>query len=99
MKNKSLHKMVDNHVFTVRDAIEWLSKQDPNAGLMYFEINSNAWCDMAPHMFCTVADEKKREYVLQKNWHKDLKNAEEQIEIEMKEIFRYVKDTDICVRA
>ena len=41
-----------DRLFTVRDAIAWLSKQNPDAGLMYFEINSNAWCDMSPDMFC-----------------------------------------------
>lgn len=86
-------------LFTVRDAIAWLSRQNPDAGLMYFEMNSNAWCDMSPNMFCTVADEKKRELANQRGWWKDIDGADEKVAAEMKEIFRYVEDDDICVRS
>jgi len=88
----------DDRLFTVRDAIAWLSGQNPDAGLMYLETNSNAWCDMSPSMFCTVADEKSRELAEQKNWYKAEPGSEAEIEKNMKEIFRYVKDDDICVR-
>lgn len=86
----------ESRLFTVRDAIEWLSKQDPDAGLMYFEINSNAWCDMSPDMFCTVAEERERETRMQLKWHSgDADKARREIE----EVFRYVKETDVCVRS
>ena len=89
----------EDRLFTVRDAIEWLSKQNPDAGLMYFEMNSNAWCDMSPDMFCTVKDEKVRELAAQKQWYKCSDDAEQEIAEEMKAVFRYVKDDDICVRS
>ena len=88
-----------DRLFTVRDAIAWLSKQNPDAGLMYFEINSNAWCDMSPDMFCTVAEEKPRERATQMRWHRGEKDIEKKIDEDMKEIFRYVEDDDICVRS
>lgn len=84
-----------DRLFTVRDAIAWLSKQDPDAGLMYFEMNSNAWCDMSPDMFCTVAEERVREEATQRKWYD---GDEEKVRKQMKEVFRYVEDKDICVR-
>ena len=84
-----------DRLFTVRDAIAWLSKQDPDAGLMYFEMNSNAWCDMSPDMFCTVADERVIEEKIQRKWHD---GDEAKVQKQMKEVFRYVKDEDICIR-
>ena len=99
LSNDEFQRMfAEDRLFTVRDAIEWLSKQNPDAGLMYFEMNSNAWCDMSPDMFCTVADEKLHELASQKHWHKGCDGAEKKIDSEMKEIFRYVKDDDICIR-
>lgn len=89
----------EDRLFTVREAIAWLSKQNPDAGLMYFETNSNAWCDMSPDMFRTVAEEKPRELSILKTIHRGEANAEEEIEKDMKEVFRYVKDEDICVRS
>ena len=88
-----------DRLFTVRDAITWLSKQNPDAGLMYFEINSNAWCDMSPDMFCTVAEEKPRERAAQKRWHRGEEDIEKKVDKGMKEVFRYVEDDDICVRS
>ena len=89
----------EDRLFTVRDAIAWLSKQNPDAGLMYFEINSNAWCDMSPKMFCTVAEEKLRERAAQTEWYRGDENIEKKVEEGMKEVFRYVKDDDICIRS
>ena len=89
----------EDRLFTVRDAIAWLSKQNPDAGLMYFETNSNAWCDMSPDMFCTVAEEKPRERAAQIGWHRGEEDIEKKVEEGMKEVFRYVKDDDICVRS
>ena len=88
-----------DRLFTVRDAIEWLSKQNPDAGLMYLEINSNAWCDMSPDMFCTVAEEKLRERDMQMRWHSGEEDIEKKVDESMKEVFRYVEDDDICVRS
>ena len=89
----------EDRLFTVRDAIAWLSKQNPDAGLMYFETNSNAWCDMSPDMFCTVAEEKPRERAAQTGWYRGDEDIEKKVEEGMKEVFRYVKDDDICVRS
>ena len=88
-----------DRLFTVRDAIAWLSKQNPDAGLMYFEINSNAWCDMSPDMFCTVAEEKLRERAAQTEWYRGDEKKKKKVEEGMKEVFRYVKDDDICIRS
>lgn len=88
-----------DRLFTVRDAIAWLSKQNPDAGLMYLEINSNAWCDMSPDMFCTVAEEKPRERAAQMRWHRGEEDIEKKVDECMKEVFRYVEDDDICVRS
>ena len=89
----------EDRLFTVRDAIAWLSKQNPDAGLMYFEVNSNAWCDMSPDMFCTVADERTREIAAQRSWHQGEDDVEKKVEEGVKEVFRYVKDDDVCVRS
>lgn len=89
----------EDRLFTVRDAIAWLSKQNPDAGLMYFETNSNAWCDMSPDMFCTVAEEKPRERAAQTEWCRGEEDIEKKVDEGMKEVFRYVKDDDICVRS
>ena len=89
----------EDRLFTVRDAMAWLSKQNPDAGLIYFEINSNAWCDMSPDMFCTVAEEKLRERAVQTEWYRGDENIEKKVEEGMKEVFRYVKDDDICIRS
>ena len=89
----------EDRLFTVRDAMAWLSKQNPDAGLMYFEINSNAWCDMSPNMLCTVAEEKLRERAAQTEWYRGDENIEKKVEEGMKEVFRYVKDDDICIRS
>ena len=88
-----------DRLFTVRDAIAWLSKQNSDAGLMYLEINSNAWCDMSPDMFCKVAEEKLRERDMQTGCHRGDKDIEKKVEEGMKEVFRYVKDDDICIRS
>ena len=88
-----------DRLFTVRDAIAWLSKQNPNAGLMYFEINSNAWWEPSPDMFCTVAEEKPRERAAQMSWYRGKEDIEKKVDKGMKEVFRYVEDDDICVRS
>ena len=89
----------EDRLFTVRDAMTWLSKQNPDTGLMYFEINLNAWCDMSPDMFWTVAEEKLRERAGQTGWHRGDKDIENKVEKCMKEVFRYAKDDDICIRS
>lgn len=87
----------NDRLFTVREAIEWLSKQNPDAGLFYFETNSNAWCDMPSSYFRTVKEEKEIEKEHLNHWFKDDANKEEKIKNEFDEVFRYVEDDDICV--
>lgn len=81
---------------TVRDAVEWLSRQDPDAGLFYFDRRMNAWVDLPKSMLRTAEDEKARERARAKAWDSDGRLGSETGEREF-ERFRYVSPEDICI--
>lgn len=91
-------------MLTVKDLIAWLKKQNPNACVLGFEPNSNAWIEQFKELpslaIRTVAQEKESDREHLKNWYKGYPPdvIKEKVEAEMKEVFRYANDDDIVIR-
>ena len=91
-----------SRMLTVRKLIDFLKTCNPDACVLGFEMNSNAYIEQLPklpnHLVCTVADDKKSEFEHLSVWFKDVDDAEKKIKKEMETIYRYSKDDDVVIR-
>ena len=89
-------------MLTVQKLIDYLKTQDPNACILAYEDNSFAyieqWPDLPNQDICTVAETKKDMRESLKQWYKGTENADEKIEKEIADTFRYAKDNDIVIK-
>lgn len=99
------HENTDEHnksLLTVRKLMEFLSTCNPDANIVAFEINSNAYTQQFPNLpnqyICTVAEDKKNEREYATRWYKGVWNAEKKVEEHMKDLYRYVNDDDVVFR-
>ena len=107
LENKAkIDEYCKHHMLQVKDLVAYLQKQDQEANILYFEVNSNAWCQTIkdfPNPFIkTVAEEKIDEEKYLKTYYKEISDENERnskIHEHMNEVFRYsLSDNDIVMR-
>lgn len=97
-------KYVDSRskMLTVQKLIDYLKTQDPNACILAYEPNSDAYIEQLPELpspdIENVVEAKKRLESNLRSWYKDSKNAEEKIKRDLEIVFRYAKDNDVIIR-
>ena len=89
-------------MLTVQKLIDYLKTQDPNACILAYEQNSDAYIEQLPdlpsHDILTVAEAKKIMREDLQSWYKDVSDAQVKIENDLSTIFRYSEDNDIIIR-
>ena len=89
-------------MLTVQKLIDYLKTQDPNACILAYEPNSDAYIEQLPELPSSdvenVAEAKKRLESNLRSWYKDSENAEEKIKRDLEIVFRYAKDNDVIIR-
>ena len=89
-------------MLTVQKLIDYLKTQDPNACILAYEPNSDAYIEQLPELPSSdvenVAEAKKRLESNLRSWYKDTENAEEKIKRDLETVFRYAKDNDVIIR-
>lgn len=89
-------------MLTVQKLIDYLKTQDPNACILAYEQNSDAYIEQLPDLpspdILTVAEAKKIMREDLASWYKDMSNAQVKIENDLSTIFRYAEDNDIIIR-
>ncbi len=89
-------------MLTVQKLIDYLKTQDPNACILAYEPNSDAYIEQLPELpspdIENVVEAKKRLESNLRSWYKDTKNAEEKIKRDLEIVFRYAKDNDVIIR-
>lgn len=89
-------------MLTVQKLIDYLKTQDPNACILAYEPNSDAYIEQLPELPSpdveNVAEAKKRLESNLRFWYKDSENSEEKIKQDLEIVFRYAKDNDVIIR-
>lgn len=89
-------------MLTVQKLIDYLKTQDPDACILAYEPNSDAYIEQLPNLpspdIENVVDAKKRLESNLRSWYKDTKNAEDKIKRDLETVFRYAKDNDVIIR-
>lgn len=89
-------------MLTVQKLIDYLKTQDPNACILAYEQNSDAYIEQLPGLpspdILTVAEAKKIMREDLQSWYKDVSDAQVKIENDLSTIFRYAEDNDIIIR-
>lgn len=89
-------------MLTVRRLIEWLQTQDPDACVLAYEQNSDAYIEQLPSLpspdVLNVADAKKMMREDLKSWYRDTEDADAKIERDVSTVFRYAQDNDVIIR-
>ena len=89
-------------MLTVQKLVDYLKTQDPNACILAYEPNSDAYIEQLPELPSSdvenVAEAKKRLESNLRSWYKDSENAEEKIKRDLENVFRYAKDNDVIIR-
>lgn len=91
-----------SNMMTVQKLIDYLKTQDPNACILAYEPNSDAYIEQLPSLpspdVCDVATAKKEMEKDLKNWYKDTEDANKKISKMIATVFRYANDNDIIIR-
>lgn len=92
-------------MLTVGKLIDWLKTQDPDACILAFETNSNAYIEQTPDLpnydICTVKQAKEEHRKSLEAWYKndpDASAASAIIQNEIDTVFRYAKDSDVIIK-
>ena len=89
-------------MLTVQKLIDYLKTQDPNACILAYEQNSDAYIEQLPDLpspdILTVAEAKKIMREDLQSWYKDVSDAQVKIENDLSTVFRYAEDNDIVIR-
>ena len=91
-------------MLTVKDLIEFLKKQDPNALVVGYEPNSYAYVsqskDLPSVQIRTVEDDKIYEYahLMEHYRHLSEEDRKKKIEENLNEMYRYVQDQDVIIQ-
>lgn len=94
-----------NNMLQVKDLVKYLQSLNQEANILYFEVNSNAWCHTFKELpsinVRTIAEEKKNERQYLETYFKDIKDEEEKekkIKEQMETVFRYsLNDDDVVM--
>ena len=89
-------------MMTVQQLIDFLKTQDPNASILAYEPNSDAYIEQLPKLpssdILNVAMAKKQMREDLKNWYRDTDDADKNIERDISTVFRYAHDNDVIIR-
>ena len=91
-------------MLTVKDLIEFLKKQDPNALVVGYEPNSYAYIsqskDLPSAQIRTVKDDKIHEYahLMEHYRHLSEEDRKKKIEENLNEMYRYVQNQDVIIQ-
>ena len=89
-------------MLTVQKLIDYLKTQDPNACILAYERNSDAFIEQLPDLpnfdILTVAEARKIMREDLESWYKDTRDAQINIENDLSTIFRYAEDNDVIIR-
>ena len=89
-------------MLTVQRMIDFLNTQDPDACILAYEPNSDAYIEQFPAlpspdvMNVKMAKEKMEEDL--KSWYRDTPDAAKKIERDISTVFRYAQDNDVIIR-
>ena len=89
-------------MLTVQRLIDFLKTQDPDACILAYEPNSDAYIEQFPSLpspdilNVKMAKEQMKEDL--KSWYKHTTDADKKIERDMSTIFRYAQDNDVIIR-
>ena len=97
-------KFVDesnDKMLTVGKLVAWLKDQDPNAHILAYEPNSDAFIEqlgkLPSYDICTVAKAKEHMAETLEGWYKGTPNPEEKVARDISIAFRYAKDSDVII--
>lgn len=89
-------------MLTVQRLIDFLKTQDPNACILAYEPNSDAYIEQLPSLpspdVMNVAMAKKQMLEDLKSWYRDTEDADKKIERDISTVFRYATDNDVIIR-
>lgn len=89
-------------MLTVQKLVDFLKTQDPNACILAYEPNSDAYIEQLPSLpspdICNVAMAKKEMEESLRSWYKGCEDAERKIADEISTVFRYANDRDVVIR-
>ena len=89
-------------MLTVQKLIDYLKTQDPNACILAYERNSDAYIEQLPDLpnfdILTVAEAKKIMREDLESWYRDIPNASDKIENDLSTVFRYAEDNDVIIK-
>lgn len=91
-----------NGMLTVQRLIDFLKTQDPDACILAYEPNSDAYIEQLPSLpspdVMNVAMAKKQMLEDLKSWYRDTEDADKKIERDISTVFRYASDNDVIIR-
>ena len=100
LKNDYAHDRTS--MLTVRKLIAWLQTQDPDACVLAYEQNSDAYIEQLPDLpncdVQNVEQAKKEMRADLKSWYRDTPDADQKIERDIATVFRYAEDKDVVIR-
>ena len=90
-------------MLTVSKLIDFLKTQDPEANILYYEPNSNAYIEMFGEfpgnpVVMTMAESLEIDRKNLMGSYRGLSDMEGRVEREMEELYRYSKGKDIVLR-
>ena len=101
-KHDDFIKQGRSRMLTVQKLIDYLKTQDPNACVLAYERNSNAyieqWPDLPSADICTVAEDKRSTKKYLEHWYKKCSDAKQRIESDIADLYRYAQDSDIVIK-
>ena len=89
-------------MLTVQRLIDFLKTQDPDACILAYEPNSDAYIEQFPSLpspdvlNVKMAKEQMKEDL--KSWYRDTPDADSKIAREISTVFRYAQDNDVIIR-
>lgn len=101
-KHNDFIKEGRSNMLTVQRLIDYLKTQDPNACILAYEPNSDAYIEQFPSLpspdvlDVTMAKKQMRDDL--RCWYKDTEDAEQKIERDVSTVFRYANDNDVIIR-
>ena len=89
-------------MLTVQHLIDFLKTQDPNAYILAYEQNSDAYIEQFPTLpspdILNVAMAKEQMRKDLKSWYRDTDDADNKIEQDISNVFRYAHDNDVIIK-
>ena len=89
-------------MLTVQRLIDFLKTQDPEACILAYEPNSDAYIEQFPTLPSPdVLNVKMAKEQMQndlKKWYRDTPDADKKIERDISIVFRYAQDSDVVIR-